>query len=353
MCSLKSIILTFLLFFCCFYCKAQDPSFSQIENTRTYSHPSSFNFNQGVEMQMAHRIQWSNLYGDFSTTFISAFLQNGRIKSGFGLSVFQDVEGDGSLKTQTFNFNYRYSIFGGYNIPRSLVVSLYGGITTRSVDWSKLIFSDQIDPVWGIYKSSNQSVPLTQNNAAPNIGFGFTYKWNMHVGENKLPITISLDSRNNNLFIRQDESILGLPSLHPSVQTLSISTTIQPIEYYGLPLFQPLLQFENQKDLIKLEFGSLIGMAKENKTIYTGIYYSQQYSPVNYNNTNSIILLIGFEKELNTTLYSFGYSYDLNVSGLGNQSTGGTHEVTLNIVFSTGNRPFSQPSNIFKKCPRN
>ena len=348
---LKNIFLVFLICYSCRQCFAQDPSFSQIENTRSYSHPSSFTFRQGIEIQMAHRIQWSNLYGDFRTTFISAFLQGDRIKSGFGISVLQDIEGDGRLKTQTFNFNYRFSIIGGFEIPRSLVISLYGGMTTRSIDWSKLVFSDQIDPVWGIYKGSEQSAPLSQNRATPNIGIGITYKRNIHIGEKKLPITFSLDTRHTNLFIREDESILGLHSLQTSVQTLTISTTIQPIQYYGLPLFQPVLRFENQKHLKKLEIGSLIGLAKENQTIYTGIYYSQQFSPVNYSNTNSAILLIGFEKAINTTLYSFGYSYDINVSGLGNQSTAGTHEITLNIIFSTGNRPFSQPSNVFQKCP--
>ena len=352
MCTLKSIIFTLILFFCYRSGIAQDPSFSQIENTRTYSHPSSFTFNQGIEMQMAHRIQWSNLFGDFRTTFISAYLQNGRTKSGFGISALQDVEGDGGLKTQTFNFNYRFSIIGGYNIPHSFVVALYGGITTRRIDWSKLYFSDQLDPVFGIYKGTEQSAPLSQNNTSPNMGIGFTYKRNINIGEKKIPFSFSFDTRHNNLFVRSDESILGLHYLQSSVQTLTITSTIQPIDYYGLPLFQPLLRYEHQKYLERIQLGSLIGMAKDNQTIYTGLYYSQQYSPVNYSNTNSIILLIGFEKQIQSNLYSFGYSYDLNVSGLSNQSSGGTHELTLNIVFSTSNRPFSQPSNIFKKCPR-
>lgn len=55
--------------------------------------------NKGIEVQMAHRRQWENITGGFTTSFVAANFQLGNLKSDFGLSFLNDVEGIGVLTT--------------------------------------------------------------------------------------------------------------------------------------------------------------------------------------------------------------------------------------------------------------
>lgn len=353
----KLFLFILLFIFCSWRSYAQDPSFSQIENTKSYTHPSLFTMRQGIELGMAHRIQWNKLYGDFKTTYFSAFLQhNERIGLGYGITYLQDEEGDGKLKTQNFNLNIRALRTIGIKLPKlgltisHVIISMYVGVIKKSIDWSKLVFSDQIDPVWGIDKASGQSFPQLENSLIMTNGFGFTFKGYKIISQRRLPFNLSFDVKHANIFAREEESLLGLHALLPRLIAFTASTTFQPSEYYGLPLLKPVLRFESQMGIKRMEYGSLIGLAKESQTIYTGLYYSQQWSPFNYLNANSFIILIGFEKATNSILYTFGYSYDFNTSGFDNRNSGGTHEITLNIIFNTSKKSFSQPSNIFERC---
>jgi hypothetical protein len=61
--------------------------------------------------------------------------------------------------------------------------------------------------------------------------------------------------------------------------------------------------------------------------------------------------MVGFEKLFRKTRYSFAYSYDLIGTGLGNATTTGSHEITLNIYIDRCTNEFDQPSHIFNPCP--
>lgn len=263
----------------------------------------------------------------------------------------QDIEGDGKLKTQSLNFHFRKAISWGYQEKNKIIFSLSLGVTRRSIDWSKLVFSDQIDPVWGIYKESDQSVPSERSTVSPNFGVGITGKGRYSLFKRKHPFSVSIDLKHLNQIVREDESLLGLEKIAPTLVVATISTTVQPIEFYGLPLLKPMVRIESQNRLKKIEYGSLVGLVSESQSVYAGLFYSQQISPLNYFNTNSLILLLGCEKKYEKALFAFGYSYDIPVSGMGIRHTYGTHEITVNIIFS-GSKKFVPPSHSFDQCPK-
>ncbi len=330
----------------------QDPAFSQIENTRTYSHPSDILLKKGFELQMAHRSQWNNIRGAYNTTFFSFFSQHEKMKSGYGVKILQDIEGVGNLKTEDIKFVYRYNLLPfSYYRQRAISIAIEGGVIRKSIDWSKLVFSDQIDPVFGIYQKTEFQFPTFNSVSFFDFGAGFTYRDKFKIGDLKFPFSSSVSFRH--VYGDRMESLNGIGTKISCLFTVTTSATINAIEYYGLPLLKPIIRYERQAQLKKITYGSLIGFANELKqnTIYSGLFFANQYNPFSPFNTNSFILLVGFEKLFDKHLLSIAYSYDINATGLGNISTAGTHEITLNMTFSTSPKGFSQPSNIFLKCP--
>lgn len=343
------IILSALLFSLTGF--AQDPSFSQIENTRNYAHPSDVLIRQGYEIELAHRSEWNSTGEAYNTSFLSFFYQHEKMKSGYGVKLMQDVEGVGSLKTTDLKFVYRYSFFSfNYYNPRALFISLEGGVVRKSIDWSQLIFSDQIDPVFGIYTGTDFIYPDNDVNFF-DAGASITYRDRIKMNDFRLPFSASASLKH--IYGDRVESLKGIGTKIYPLFTLTVSSTIHAVDYYGLPLLKPTFRYEYQGNLKKLTFGSLIGKANEQyqRTVYVGLFISNQYNPISPLNTNSFILLAGFEKVYNRYLTTIAYSYDVNTAGLGNLSSGGTHEITINISFSTIEKGFTQPSNTFQKCP--
>ena len=133
---LKLIIIQFYLFLMnATQVMGQDPSFSQIDNTRSYSHPSQITLRQGLELEMAHRIHWNNIYGNFTTSFLNAFMQPKRLHMGYGISIMQDKEGAGRLTTQDIRLGFRWILSKNYFDPEVFVFSCYGGFIKKTIDW--------------------------------------------------------------------------------------------------------------------------------------------------------------------------------------------------------------------------
>lgn len=333
--------------------QAQDPSFSQIESTRLYTHSSDMSVECGIEFEAAHRSEWSAIPGGFTTSFMSCFYQSGIMRSGVGIKYLQDTEGSGRFKTEDIKLVYRYNVFRhSYYRPRKLCLAIEGGVVRKSIDWSNLIFSDQLDPVFGIYRNTSLLVYNQDPVSFFDVTMSGTYKDKVKIHGINRPYTASISLRH--MAFDREESLLRLGQRLPGVLTATISSSFAPIQYYKLPLFKPTLRIEIQNNIKRIVYGSLIGIASDEKkqTLYTGLFYSAQYNPISEFNSNGLIFMMGAEKLIRHTRYMFTYSYDLITGGLGNATTAGTHEITLNIYLDRCTSEFDQPSNIFNTCPQ-
>lgn len=332
--------------------KAQDPSFSQVENTRYYAHSSDTYLRGGLELQAAFRNEWNRIPGAFNTGFLSVFYQHEKMRTGYGVKYMADREGVGALKTEDIKLATRFNILPYvYNHPRAWYISLEAGLIRKTINWDKLVFSDQLDPVWGIYQSSSQLPPEQLNTAFFDASFSTTYRNKLRINKTNYPFSVSIGWRH--MAFDKDESLLKIGTRLPGIFTTTLSATIAPSKFYRLPLLKPILRYEYQANLKRIIYGSLIGIVNDERleTVYTGLYYSSQYNPFSPFNTNGLVFMIGYEKVMGRTLLSLAYSYDLNTGGLGAAGTSGTHEITLNVQISSANKGFSQPSSIFQKCP--
>jgi len=337
-----------------FEVKAQDPSFSQIDNTLSYYHASHTSLNSGYGMNTAFRRQWSQIPGGFNTMWMNGSFCPKDKATSFGLNFLNDVEGAALIKTQKLDLQFRQKIKMGFSKTkwlRSFSIGGYLGVSIKSLDWSKLVFSDQIDPVFGIHQNSAQLQPNIENAIFYDCGISVTSNVIFKTQELRIPVTIHTSL--NHFYSRGNESLQGLETIYPRLFVLTATGTIQKNQFFGTPLLKPSFQLEVQRTLHRIKFGSLVGYIgdESGNSIYFGTYYS---TFVNYRykvNAAAIIPLIGYERSMKQNIFSIAYSYDVVVKGLNVAAAGGIHEITLSITYNTGKNKFNQGSNVFSKCP--
>lgn len=122
---------------------AQDHIYSQFFNAPIYLNPSlTGQFEGDIRMNLIYRNQWSSLSGDLSYISASADLNISKFAGGVGLMFNRSSEGTAFLVKNNAAATYSYSV-GGDDFVASF--GIQAGFTNRRIDWSKLVFSDQID----------------------------------------------------------------------------------------------------------------------------------------------------------------------------------------------------------------
>ncbi len=332
----------------------QDPSFSQIDNALTYYHASFMPIKSGINVSGAYRNQWSQVQGGFTTRFLHVDFKPGKKNTGFGLNILSDVEGAAFIKSQRFDLIIRQKCPIRYKIKKKELVSIniggYVGLQSKALDWSKLVFSDEIDPVFGIYQNSSQLAPTIANSLFYDCGLSLSGEFKFKINEYKIPLDIHTSV--NHFISRGWESLQGLSTRLPKLFVFTATTTIQKNDFYNTPLIKPSLQYEKQMTIHRIKLGSLVGYLDErnDRSFYVGMYYSTQINTEYRGNAYSIIPTMGYEKIFGDFLMGICYSHDLNLSGVNFSNVGPVHEITFAFNAVVGDKKSKSKSNIFKKC---
>lgn len=322
-----------LLLFCCvsLLAMAQDPSFTQLFNNRVLLNPSFAGLDPGLRTSFAHRNQWRAVAKrNFYTNAFTADYQSCRFPNmGLGMVVMNDVEGDGRLIVNNIGLIYSYKIFLGRS---SISMSLQGDYYNGSIDWSKLIFSDQFDPVLGIVRpSSNLDATVSNANYYDfSTGLIFRNNWKLRSRE----VYWHLGAAFHHLPFGFNNAFFGQSSLPTKVTVhgawlVPVFKMGHRLNYHVLPYFR----FTGQ-DFAAGKHRSLdMGVLLMNRHISAGFAY--KYNPINLyiKNTDAVSFRFGFSSALATTVsYRITYSYDVNFKGVSN-GTVGTHELSLILQF--------------------
>ncbi|TFF34932.1 PorP/SprF family type IX secretion system membrane protein [Mucilaginibacter psychrotolerans] len=133
--------------------QAQDHMYSQFFNSPNYLNPAlNGQFEGDLRMNLIYRNQYSSVAGG-GLTYLTASIDYNvpRFGGGFGLMFTRGSEGTAYLTKNNISGIYSYSIG---NDDFVLSFGLQAGVTNRAVDYTKLIFSDQIDPRLGYIPGS-------------------------------------------------------------------------------------------------------------------------------------------------------------------------------------------------------
>lgn len=326
-----------LIFLCVlqtFVAKAQDPNFSQFYANRIYVNPAFAGADPGLRVSLNYRRFWASVPGKFETFSASADIADFNIAGGLGLIALSSVEGEGKLRTTNIAAMYSYRLT---LIPRmfDIHLGLQAGLFQRSLDFSNLVFSDQLDATYGNLYQTQAQVPngkVTRNML--DIGTGILARFNIKTGKSRkklLSNTAGLSLKHINM---PNESLTGKNASLPIKLSVLYSCmfNVSPQNSDSKIYLSPNFLYEKQAQFSTFNFGMFMLRAP----MMVGLWYRNQNILISPSRTDALIANLGFRGENGdkTIIFQIGYSYDLTLSGMLGAS-GGSHEISTSIEFTT------------------
>lgn len=285
---------------------AQDPQFTQFYANPIYLNPAFAGSKRCPRVVMNYRNQWPAISGTFVTYSGSFDMHIDKIHGGIGVLFMADRAGEGTLNSIEGSFIYSYQL----NVSRKFTLRFGGQVTLaqRSIDWDKLTFNDMIDPRFGFVYPTNEQRPPSTNRLFADFSAGFVgYTENIFFGYAAHHLT------------QPDEGFNGvskLPMKHTGHAGVVFYFNKKRKEKGSI---SPNILYQHQQDFQQLNYGFYFKYG----IVVGGLWFRQSFT-----NPDAFIVLAGVEHNS----FKFGYSYDITVSTLTN-NTAGSHELSFGLQF--------------------
>lgn len=297
----KFVFITFLGVYCSANLFGQDPIFTQNFANKLYLNPALTGLDDGSRLGFSSRNQWPTTGANYLTNSLMYDQILNKWKSGVGLLVMHDQQGNGILKEFTVATNY------AYHQKISEKFKLHYGIQakfgSKNLDTNHLTFGDQIDPENGFVYTTGDVIFEKRNffdvSAGMMAEFGQFYggfAWH-HLN-------------------RPNVSMLNSVSRLPWKFTGHLGYNFELLKNRkpgNQLLISPNLIYHNQEGVAMFLWGSYFTFKK----VTLGIWNRQR---------DAIMGSLGYEMKR----LRFAYSYDHTISKLTNH-LGGSHELSLNF----------------------
>ncbi len=333
---LKNTLTSFMfLLGCCTILLGQDIQFTQFYNNVLYSNPAFAGSYHHARFILHERIQWPGLEAKYLTSMISFDTHFNKYNSGIGIYGIHDQQGNSIMNSSEIQGIYSYEV---YTLNNALAIRMGGqiGYINRSLDYSKLLFPDQVD----INGVNGVASSIDRNNQSINfmdISTGFiAYTNQVWIGYSIHHLNEPNQSFiNDNSFLPQKHTfIIGYKYNLKSKLHQNLQQSITPSFHY-----------KTQGKSDQSDMGLFYTINKYNLGIwYRGIPFFKNYNK-NINN-ESLALLVGYK----FGLINLSYSYDYIVSELNTALPYGAHE--LNVTFYPSLIPKSNKPVKTLPCPK-
>jgi type IX secretion system PorP/SprF family membrane protein len=325
------------LFISVFASYAQDPEFSQYYAAPLSLNPAFTGTASDHRFILNHRIQWPSITNGFVTSALSYDYNMESLNSGIGLMIMTDKAGTASLKSTLVNFQYAYKV----NLDDKWVLSsgLNFGVGNRNIDFSKLVFGDQLefDSDSGV-PSDDPSFSNLQRSTYFDFGGGIlAYNRKFWLGFSAM----HLNNPNRSL-VDEEAQIPVKTSVHGGVRI--------PL-YHGVfkkdrvAAIMPSFVYKQQGQFDQLDLGTYFLY----EPVVVGVWYRGipiQQNTLDNVSQDAVVVVLGFQ----LTRFEISYSYDLTVSELG-PSSGGTHELALKFKVDLATQVKAKKKQKFIPCP--
>jgi len=334
--------------------KAQDFVYSQFYNNPLYLNPAFAGSDPYLKVYSAYRNQWANVPGQFRAMHLAADLDVGLTKGksgksglGFGMIINNNIQGEGLLTTTQYggivNVILPVAKAGKNGKGKTYI---YGGLqitgVSNTINYDKLVFSDQIDPVRGIVRSSDVSSLNGARGNYVNLDMGFMMR-------SYLPV-----KRLNH--VAYGVGIVGRHLNEPNQSITGSDTRLQPRFTIHGSMFWPVDRNNEKNTLVispafvgdwqiqrTLNFGISASKSLNSgkvffkNNLHTGGAYFTPYVAVwlrsRITQADALIFNPGFVTYIPGAALKIelGYSYDATISRL-SSATSGSNEITLKIT---------------------
>jgi type IX secretion system PorP/SprF family membrane protein len=302
----------------------QDPVFSQFYSAPLQLNPGLAGLYHAPAFTINYRNQWPGLNNAYQTYAVGYDQFFEEFNSGLGLYLQTDNAGDGILKTHKLSGIYAYRV----QIDRNwqLRLGIEASLIQSRLDWGKLVFGDQLDPIEGPVSPGGTPFPSDE---APPDNFNQTY---LDLGTGGVVYNerfyFGLSMRHLNSpalsFLEMNQNLHGgLPLRWSAHAGAELPIRIGNNRNWS-PFLSPGIMFVSQGASKQINIGTFFGLGE----FYGGTWY--RYAN---DNSDAIIAAIGFRSG-NARIT---YSYDITISALAPHS-GGSHEVGIAFNFDDGQR---------------
>lgn len=323
----KKTILISLLCLASLLTKAQDPQFSQYYSAPLNINPALAGADYFPRVVLNYRNQWPNLDVNFTTYSFGFDFDVEAMNSGFGLLFTRDEATTSGFISNSIGLQYSYEM--RIDDDHDFRMGMEAGYVMRDVNFSTLIFPRQLSDeglnglASGELGLDGNNINGFQNNYLNLSAGGFFYSQDYWIGLAAHNLT-----RPNESFI-EDES-----GRRPIRWDLQLGYRFVFDKYtnwrdryrlgYKEISLTPTILYKRQGSFDQLDAGLYFHV----EPFVIGAWYRGipiKIPAQGVTNHESIIGLLGYHHGN----FIFGYSYDFTVSALGNTSTGGAHELSL------------------------
>jgi type IX secretion system PorP/SprF family membrane protein len=303
------------------FASAQDHMYSQFFNSPIYLNPAlTGQFKGDLRMSMIYRNQWSTLGSGNGFQYLTASVDYNvpQFGGGLGLMFTRSSEGTAFLNTNNLAGTYSYSV-GSDDFVLSF--GLQAGITNRTIDFSKLVFTDQLDPRLGYLPGSTSAA----EQPAYNNRFYFDAGAGINLVAGSLMVGTAMQHLN-----QPDESFSGVKAKLPIRTTAHVSYMLNlsgdnNMDDDDKSYLIPSVVFYKQVSSSTLN----LGMQFKHRGVNAGLWYRNG----GVAGPSAIVVSLIFDLFINKDggeKLRFGVSHDASTSKLNYTNTSGTTEGSLN-----------------------
>lgn len=314
------IVLIVCCFFAAFSMSGQDPVFTQFYAAPLQLNPAFAGNTYAPFIALNHRREYPSLNNAYITTAASYDQFITSLNSGIGFSVLSDDAGNGIYNRNLASLYFAYRL----QMAKDLFIKLgvEGTVAQSRLNWDKLVFFDQIDEITGPTAPDGTPNPtheqrpdnLVNNYFDVSAGM-LLYNSHFYAGFTARHLT----TPNDNIININNQLNTGLPvrwMLHGGYEfVLREGNKTRQATFIS-----PNLLFAKQGNFSQLNVGVYGGL----NMIFGGLWYRHTFS-----NPDAVMALLGFRYGV----FKLGYSYDYTISTLGNNRSGGSHEISVIFNF--------------------
>ncbi|MEO6760382.1 MAG: type IX secretion system membrane protein PorP/SprF [Saprospiraceae bacterium] len=313
-------LLTYLFLLAACRLLAQDPVFSQFYAMPLQLNPGFAGSADAPRVGIIYRNQWTGFDNAYRTYAVSYEQSLDRLNSGIGFNLLGDNAGNGIYKVNRFSgvYAYRLNITDAFNIR----LGVEAGLHQTTLDWEKLLFPDQLDPIDGPVYSTGELSPEITSRTRFDVSAGMLLlgeRWYAGLALKHL------NTPNEGILLINDNLSRGLPllyNLHGGIDIL-----VKPGNKRREASFlSPNFLFVAQGPYKQLNLGAYGSF---------GSFYGGLWIRHTFRNSDAAILLAGFRQGI----LKIGLSYDFTVSGLA-ANAGGTYELSIGIQLPGSHRKY-------------
>ena len=332
---IRKIINIILVLFVSSNINAQEPVFSQFYFNPLYLNPAMSGMDNNFRLFLNNKNQWSKVPGQFNTTSISFDTWQNQSNSSLSMLYSSGIEGESYFKTDRFHFGGAYRLFDVFPSPIAWQFGFHYQNITKKIDWSRLVFSDELDTYLGNVYSTSFIIPNSNSFNSSNLALGTVLTYHLKRGTKSrrfhLPIDLDLE--------------LGL-AVHDFVQRGNsfindgVYTSNRRYTFHGSMLWpfskgkvsggvKHSALLVNQGNLSTLQVGIIESWIYP---LHLGVYYRRQMTSIksDFDRIEALYFIFGYQKVFDQSNLSLtmSYSRDFTVSELGAYS-GGTNEISI------------------------